>query len=48
MRPTRTDCSTDSRSATRPEIDFRPLDPGSYGIGLPGRHQVLACKFGAP
>jgi len=21
--------------ARPPEIDFRPLDPGSYGIGLP-------------
>ena len=22
--------------ARPPEVDFRPLDPGSYGIGLPG------------
>jgi hypothetical protein len=26
--------------ARPPEIDFRPLDPGSYGIGLPGRDPV--------
>ncbi len=26
--------------ARPPEVDFRPLDPGSYGIGLPGRPAV--------
>jgi hypothetical protein len=26
--------------ARPPEVDFRPLDPGSYGIGLPGRDPV--------
>ena len=26
--------------ARPPEVDFRPLDPGSYGIGLPGGAQT--------
>ena len=26
--------------ARPPEVDFRPLDPGSYGIGLPGRAPI--------
>lgn len=30
------DCAIRFARARPPEADFRPLDPGSYGIGLPG------------
>jgi hypothetical protein len=30
------DCAIQIARARPPEVDFRPLDPGSYGIGLSG------------